>query len=1008
MADNELGEIKANPEPPETVTSDKTPGNHSTNLTTGDLNAQAGGVINVAAGDIQYTQIIYNIQSSLVGEAEARDIESIPPEPGDPPFLGLQYFDEKDASRFYGRENLTARIIGRLHRNRFLAIIGASGSGKSSVVRAGVIPALKRGERLADGSLPPTDSGQWEYRTMAPGAHPLETLATLLQAGSGTIDALQALREKLAQDPQSLGLAVRQLLAQNSHKHLLLVIDQFEELFTLCRSAEERQAFSNCLTSVVDPNDHQPVTIVITLRADFYAQVARFEGLREWIAQHQEFIGAMNRSELFRAIVQPLAQEGWKIQEGLVEVILDDVGYEPGALPLLSHALLETWKRRRGRTLTLSGYNEAGGVRGAIAQTAETVFLRRLSPEQQPIARMIFIRLAELSDDAQDTRRRAEFSELITRSTDELMIEVVLDILTDSRLVTLDTVEPGSVRVVEVAHEALIREWSTLRNWLETDRQALILHRQLTNSTQDWIKLNRDSGLLYRGARLAQVQDWLQSYQGMLSLQEQEFIDKSRLVAQQEAEQAKRLARSVRNQRIAYAAIAGLVLTIIILILTGSFLQQQEPPRMSGFYNIAVAQFNGETVEGNKSDASPGNNPDLSQLVYQELLAELDAYSNIVVWHDSPELARQQVAIGQVAGSDPSAQAQAAQQMAERLNADMIVYGRLIPESAPQEVQLQLWLTPNPEFNSFMNVGLEGNFEFGDPIPLSDPAFLASQLAQQTKASAWVALGLAEENLGHSLESLEAFTRAESYSEWDLIPFLRGQAALFLVDRETIPASVKDAFEQTALQAFEKALNLNPKNVRALVGLGSIYQLRAQLRMLSIQGQYRGESIPLDPELMGYLGQALNLFQQALDFSLSTLGEAAVSDFTRLGLGVNYRLRGEAYFYSGQATLAEGDFDRAIQLLEERLAPLESTGQGRVLAQAIQTLGSAYFWKGFLYEQKTDITRSLELYQKASEYYRQCVALGASSTDLIVKNDTAEKRCSPELQQVEERIELIR
>ena len=175
----------------------------------------------------------------------------------------------------------------------------------------------------------------------------------------------------------------------------------------------------------------------------------------------------MSRSELFSAIVSP--PRGWKIQEGLVEQMLDDVGYEPGALPLLSHALLETWKRRRGRTLTLSGYNEAGGVRGAIAQTAESVFRQRLTPEQQPIARMIFLKLAELGEDTLDTRRRAEFSELITRSTDATTIEAVLSILTDARLVTRTLVEPGETEVVEVSHEALIREWPTLRDWLAQD-----------------------------------------------------------------------------------------------------------------------------------------------------------------------------------------------------------------------------------------------------------------------------------------------------------------------------------------------------------------------------------------------------------------------------------------------------------------------------------------------------------------------------------------------------------
>ena len=186
-----------------------------------------------------------------------------------------------------------------------------------------------------------------------------------------------------------------------------------------------------------------------------------------------------------------------------MEVLLDDLGSEPGELPLLSHALLETWKRRRGRVMTVSGYTETGGVQGAIAQTAETVFRQRLTAAQQPIARMIFIKLAEMGDSSLDTRRRAPFSELITRATDEAAINTVLGILTDARLVTTGTQDPGDVRVVEVAHEALIREWPTLRDWLNQNREGLILHRQLTEDVNDWIKLDRDAGALYRGARLA-------------------------------------------------------------------------------------------------------------------------------------------------------------------------------------------------------------------------------------------------------------------------------------------------------------------------------------------------------------------------------------------------------------------------------------------------------------------------------------------------------------------------
>ncbi len=361
------------------------------------------------------------------------------------------------------------------------------------------------------------------------------------------LSAMSALETDLSKDPRTLLSAARRYLAQTSSPNLLLVVDQFEEVFTLCRSPEERDAFISSLLDASNPDDTQPITILLVMRADFYARVAQHDRLREIVSQYQEFIGAMSRDELISAIDKPLARGGWKIQEGLIEVILDDIGYEPGALPLLSHALLETWRRRRGRTLTLSAYTESGGIRGAIAQTAENVFQNQLSEAQRPIARMIFIRMAELGDDAHDTRRRVTLSELITRSTDELVINTVVNILTDARLVITDTIEPGDTQIYEVAHEALIREWPTFRGWLDEDRQGLILHQHLAEDTIDWIKAGQEKELLYRGTRLAQSLDWADTHADLLSLQESEFLEASRHLAEEEAEQARRLARAARN-----------------------------------------------------------------------------------------------------------------------------------------------------------------------------------------------------------------------------------------------------------------------------------------------------------------------------------------------------------------------------------------------------------------------------------------------------------------------------
>ncbi|MDO9300892.1 MAG: hypothetical protein Q7T89_05885, partial [Anaerolineales bacterium] len=388
-------------------------------------------------------------------------------------------------------------------------------------------------------------------------------------------------------------------------------------------------AFIENLLYAIDPANVQPITILLTLRADFYTQLAFQDHLRELVSQNQEFIGAMSRDELTRAILQPAALGNWKVQEGLVEVILDDLGSEPGALPLLSHALLETWKRRRGRVLTVSGYTAAGGVRGAIAQTAETVFRQRLSAEQQPIARMIFIKLAEMGEDSLDTRRRAAFSELITRATDTSTIDAVLSILTDARLVTTGTLEPGDTRVVEVAHEALIREWPTLRDWLNQNREGLILHRQLTEDTNDWQKLGRDSGALYRGARLKQTLEWVKSNADLISLAEQEFLDASQKTARKESGLTQRLARARWVQ-----ALLAVIVIVVILGVNGAFARRIMP---DGVFNIAVAEFGEMDSNGVIHSSKAGQL--MSGWTVNYLRDELKTEdSNLVVWPNQGNL----------------------------------------------------------------------------------------------------------------------------------------------------------------------------------------------------------------------------------------------------------------------------------------------------------------------------------------------------------------------------------
>src|SRR5688572_1551169 len=429
------------------------------------------------------------------------------PEPGPAPYKGLLFFNEEDAALFFGRETLTTQLVGQITElatgasTRFLAIVGASGSGKSSLMRAGLAVAFKQ-----DG---------WDVRIFTPGENPL-----------------RALNMQLALDNEPAGPESR-----------LLLVDQFEETFTLCRDESERAAFLEKLLSLTRERFSKMV-VVIALRADFYSHCAQYPLLRQAVAAEQEYIGQMTAEELRRAIEEPARRGGWEFEPGLVDVLLQDIGAhgshepEPGALPLLSHALLATWERRRGRTFTLAGYRASGGVRGAIAETAESVFTDQLNQTQQELARDVFLRLTELGEGTEDTRRRAALNELVRQSAEATQLRIVLNTLAEARLITLN--EDSA----EVAHEALIREWQRLHEWLTHDREGLMLHCHLTESAYEWEARGHDPAELYRGARLAQTREWASANEETLNASERAF-----LAASVEQEQHDALEREAQRQR---------------------------------------------------------------------------------------------------------------------------------------------------------------------------------------------------------------------------------------------------------------------------------------------------------------------------------------------------------------------------------------------------------------------------------------------------------------------------
>ncbi len=441
------------------------------------------------------------------------------------PYKGLLAFQPEDDDVYFGRDDLIAAVLARLVESRLLVVVGASGSGKSSLVRAGVVGALHRG------ALP--GSAAWRVDIVTPGESPLARLGGSLDGGGR-----------------------------------VLVIDQMEELFTLCRDAEERERFVAAVLGGVDREEGR-LLVVAALRADFYGHCASVAGFAPVLSDATLLLGPMDDDALAQAIEGPAEVAGLRLEPGLVEVVLRDLAREPGSLPLLSHALLETWRRRSGRTLTVAGYEDSGGVRGAIARTAETVWNDELTPSQRPVVRRTFLRLTELGEGTEDTRRRVSRTELVSGADVEATDDVVAA-LADARLVTVDD------GTVEVAHEALIREWPRLRRWLDEDRDALRIHRHLTHAAADWNGLGRDAAELYRGPRLAAVREWLaREDDAALNDLEADFLrassaleDEQRRAAEERYRARERANRRLRRMLVG-TAIALVVAIVAVIVAAG-------------------------------------------------------------------------------------------------------------------------------------------------------------------------------------------------------------------------------------------------------------------------------------------------------------------------------------------------------------------------------------------------------------------------------------------------------
>ncbi|MEE9512596.1 MAG: protein kinase, partial [Anaerolineales bacterium] len=494
------------------------------------------------------------------------------------PYKGLRAFEPADEKEFYGREAVLQRILERLYvpaprsnggSGRFLAIVGPIGSGKSSVIKAGLIPAIWSG-KLAG-------SEKWFVVSLVPGVRPLDSLETSLTRIAA--DQASNLRSHLNRDGHGLSRAA-DLILPNDDSELVVIVDQFEELFTLVENDEARRLFLDLLANAaIDPRSR--VRVIVSLRADYYDRPLQYPSFGRLIRAHIETLLPLTAEEMEQAIVRPAEQVGVGLESGLVATMIEDVSYQPGSLPLLQYALTELFDRREGGIMTAQAFADIGGAGGALTRRAEELYQEQDS-EGREMLRQMFLRLVTVAEPMgggatdsptlTETRRRVLRSELTSATSDPDRLDDIIDTYSDFRLLTLDRAPTTRRPIVELAHEAILRNWDRLRAWVEESETDLHMHRQLVRATSDWIEANRDESFLLRGARLTNFGGWSAEAPIVFTEEEQAFLSTS-LTAREEraAIEGTRQEERALLERRSNRRLKGLVgfMALALVIVTG-------------------------------------------------------------------------------------------------------------------------------------------------------------------------------------------------------------------------------------------------------------------------------------------------------------------------------------------------------------------------------------------------------------------------------------------------------
>ncbi len=491
------------------------------------------------------------------------------PLPAVNPFKGLQAFAEADSQRFFGRERLVAELVRRIaDGSRLVALVGASGSGKSSALHAGLVPAIRKSSV--------DDEGPWLVARMVPGSRPLqEAEAALLRS---TLDSPDSLTELLADPENGLLRACLRVLPGDGAR-LLLVIDQFEELFTLGATGQERDRFIHNL-EVLTGDPYGRVVVAIGLRADFYGRPLEYPVFARLLADGIANVVPLTPDELETAAEAPAARVDTRLESALLVQLLQDIAGQSGGLPLFQYALTELFDRRDGAVLTLDVYQAMGGVSGAIARRAEDLFLA-LDSAERDAAKQLFLRLVMIVEQVSWARRRVSGSEIVTIASDLVALQKVVDKFAAHRLLTLDRDPVSGSPTVEVAHEALLHQWPRLRRWIDEGQHDVVTHARLAIAMSEWEASDRQTDYLLSGQRLADYEKWAAVSSLRPSTAERTFLDQSivhreseSLAEEQRVAREMRLGRTARRRlwelgTVVVVVVAGLVASAIVFVSDG-------------------------------------------------------------------------------------------------------------------------------------------------------------------------------------------------------------------------------------------------------------------------------------------------------------------------------------------------------------------------------------------------------------------------------------------------------